>query len=257
MNRFAALHDLRIGCVRYLNAQPLIHAWTGEVTLDHPSRLAEMLARGELDVALVPVFAALRAPEFCIADGVSISARGAVFSVFLAFRGKLADVKSIALDPASRTSCHLLKCLLAEFHAMQPRFVIAPENADAQLLIGNQAIAFRQKHGAEFSYLDLGEEWLLRTRLPFVFAVWLMRPDVPDASRVANALRELKQRGLTQIDEIAKAQKDFAPEFARRYLTENIRFDLGEDEKAGITRFRELLAKYEFIAPVTADLRFV
>ena len=50
MSQWSALHALRIGCVRYLNSQPLIHGYDGEVRLDHPSALARELAAGQLDV---------------------------------------------------------------------------------------------------------------------------------------------------------------------------------------------------------------
>jgi hypothetical protein len=40
---------LRVGCVKYLNARPLIQGWEGKVVLDHPSTLCAQLARGELE----------------------------------------------------------------------------------------------------------------------------------------------------------------------------------------------------------------
>ena len=39
---------LRIGCVKYLNARPLIRGWLGDVEFDHPSTLCKRLASGEL-----------------------------------------------------------------------------------------------------------------------------------------------------------------------------------------------------------------
>ena len=53
-------------------------------------------------------------------DDVAIACDGPVFSVFLAHRGPLAEVRRIALDPASLTSVHLLRVLLAEFHGLRP-----------------------------------------------------------------------------------------------------------------------------------------
>lgn len=268
---FAALAPLRLGCVQYLNAKPLIHAYAsnagdsdgggGAVVFEHPSRLAEMLARGGLDAALVPVFEALRHPRFRAVDGVSISSRGAVYSVFLAHQsagGCLNNVRSIALDPASRTSTHLLKVLLAEYHGLAPEYIAGGGEkasvADARLLIGDQAIRFRAEQGAAFEYLDLGEEWLRRTGLPFVFAVWLIRPESPGLAAVADALRAVKRAGIAQIGEIARAQADSA--FAERYLREHIRFDLGAEEKAGIEKFRELLVKHGFLPAASAPLQF-
>src|SRR2546423_15611964 len=94
--------NLRIGCVKYLNARPLIHGWPGNVVLDHPSALCTQLARGELDGALVSSFEFLRNPIYRIVDGVSISSDGPVYSVVVAHAGKIEDVKEIELDPAAQ-----------------------------------------------------------------------------------------------------------------------------------------------------------
>jgi chorismate dehydratase len=256
VSSFPALRHLRVGCVRYLNARPLIHSFGGSVIFDHPSRLSEMLIGGELDVALVPVFTALENPDFKVVDGVAIATRGPVYSVVVAYRGCLKDVKTVAPDPASCTSNHLLKCLLAEFHGLRPEFVPSPD-AEARLLIGDHAIAFRKKHGSQFNYFDLGEEWVRGTGLPFVFAVWLLRPDLTEAVCAAAELRELKETGMTRLSEIVATQKEFTPEFASRYLRENISFDLGEAEKAGIALFQKLLTRHGFSSAKTGELSFV
>jgi len=64
---------LRIGCVKYLNACPLIHGWEGDVDFDHPSALCDKLATAKLDVALVSSFEFLRNPIYRIVDNVSIT----------------------------------------------------------------------------------------------------------------------------------------------------------------------------------------
>ena len=105
---------LRIGCVKYLNARPLIRGWPGEVDFDHPSALCKRLADGELDVALVSSFEFLRNPIYRIVDDVSISTDGPVYSVVVAHRGDISEIQEIELDPASQTAVNLLRCLLAE-----------------------------------------------------------------------------------------------------------------------------------------------
>jgi chorismate dehydratase len=228
------------------------------VRFAHPSELARDLANGALDVALVPVFEALRSPGYLAADDVAIACDGAVFSVFLAHRGPLAEVRRIALDPASLTSVKLLCVLLAEFHGLQPEFVAMDhEESDAMLLIGNQAIDFRTHASGGWQFLDLGAEWKRCTGLPFVFALWLMRLDLPDAPAVAGELRALKRDGVAHIAEIVHGDREHDAALATRYLTEHIRFDCGPREKTGLERFRELLAKHRFIAKDGAPLRFV
>ena len=253
----ASLRGLRIGCVKYLNSRPLICAYDGPVTFDHPSALARMLAAGELDAALVPAFEALRDPQYQLVDGVAVGCDGPVFSVFLAYRGELRDVRSVAADPASLSSLNLLKVLLAEFHGMQPVF---GENGDARLLIGNQAIDFRMSEEAEegrWKFLDLGEEWKRCTGLPFVFAVWALLPALPRASEIADALRAIQRAGVACIPELIATEEFTDEETRRRYLTEFLCFDLGPREKAGLERYRELLAKHGLHRKGVPPLSFV
>jgi chorismate dehydratase len=254
----SALAGLRVGCVRYLNAKPLVYGWENGAVFDHPSRLAESLSRGELDVALVPTYELLRAPHYKIADGVAIASRGPVFSVFLAYRGELKNQRTIALDPGSLTSAYLLRCTLAEFHGMAPAYEPVARDADcARLLIGDQAIDFRQKHGAAFNYLDLGEEWTRRTGLPFVYAMWLFLPGVANAKAAADALREIKRRGVAHIEDIVRSERNRDATFCRTYLGGHIRYDLGPDEKRGIEKFRGLLVKHGLLAPGASALEFI
>jgi chorismate dehydratase len=232
--------SLRIGCVKYLNARPLIHGWPGEVVLDRPATLCAKLARGDLDVALVSSFEFLRNPIYRIVDGISISSVGPVYSVVVAHRGKISQVEEIELDSASETSVNLLRCLLAELN-LTPRLVatsttsISPRRAN--LLIGDQAIRFRQKYGGEFHYWDLGEQWQRIVDLPFVYALWLIRPEVSKAKTVADQLRSLRDRNLARIDNLIAQEKDFDPQFCRGYYREHLRFTFDDDEKAGLREF--------------------
>src|SRR5438067_7352973 len=145
---------LRIGCVKYLNARPLIHGWEGDVDFDHPSALCNKLAAGKLDVALVSSFEFLRNPIYRIVDDVSISSNGPVYSVIVAHRGEIAEIKEIELDPASETSINLLRCLLADLGfnlrlvrraAGAPVMTKSAFVGRAQLFVGDQAIYVR--HG--------------------------------------------------------------------------------------------------------------
>ena len=251
-----ALRGLRIGCVKYLNSRPLICAYDGPVIFDHPSSLAKMLAAGGLDAALVPVFEAVRDPQYVLVDDVAVGCDGPVFSVFLAYRGELRDVRSVALDPASMSSANLLRVLLAEFHGVHPEF---GASGDAQLLIGNQAIEFRQgeEGRSEWKFLDLGAEWKRSTGLPFVFAIWALRAAVKDTRGVAEAFRRLKAEGCARIPELIAAEDFGDMEMRRRYLTEWLRFDIGATGREAIALYRRLLAKHRLIASDSAPLEFV
>jgi len=206
---------LRIGCVKYLNARPLIHGWAGEVVFDHPSGLCERLAAGQLDVALVSSFEFLRNPVYTLVDGISISSNGPVHSVFVAHNGDLSEVEEIEVDPASQTGINLLRCLLAEM-GLAPKFVIRSRLIQraitprlAKFFIGDQAIRFRDETDNTFEFWDLGEEWQKRTELPFVYALWLIRPEVPSPKAIADSLRACRDDNLRELDLLIADDREF------------------------------------------------
>ncbi len=269
-------HGLRVGCVRYLNSKPLIHGHAESVAFQHPAILADDLAAGRLDVGLVPTFELLRsAGGYRVVDDVAIACSGRVHSVFLAYRGDLASVQTIRLDPASRTSVNLLRVLLAEFHGLTPRYeaLTASDFGDEEaalasgegvLLIGDQAIAFRHQSaagGKGCRFFDLGEQWQLATGLPFVFAAWLIRSETPDPARIGATLRAWREAGCRQMARViaeADSENVYPPGFAEFYLTRCIRYRLGTAEKQAIAEYGRLLHRHRLIdAAPPAELAWV
>ena len=255
--------SLRIGCVKYLNARPLIHGWPGPVSFDHPAALSEKLAAGELDVAFVSSFEFLRNPVYTIADDVALGSDGAVYSVFVAHEDSIENIREIAVDPASLTSVNLLRCILAE-RGLQPAFVALAGDDAAEvnlergcLLIGDQAIRFRESHTGSFEFLDLGAEWRRMTGLPFVFALWLLRPEAEQPRDIADLLRRQRDNNLHSLERLIAAEKDFAPEFCARYFRSYLRFGFAEAEKAGLLKFRALCEKHGILPPNATPLRLV
>jgi chorismate dehydratase len=241
---------LRIGCVKYLNARPLIFDGPADVVLDHPSVLCAQLAHGELDVALVSSFEFLRNPIYRIVDGISISSDGPVYSVVVAHVGEISAAEQIELDPAAETSGNLLRCLLSELKP-RPRFVATSTSSlakeRARLLIGDQAIRLRQQHGNEFQFWDLGENWQNLAGLPFVYALWLVRPEVVDPKSIADRLRRLRNKNLANIDNLIAGEKEFDRGFCDRYYREHLRFNFGKREKKGLRAFQELCQKHDLL----------
>ena len=237
---------MRIGCVKYLNARPLIQGWADNVVLDHPSALCAQLSRGELDVALVSSFEFLRNPIYRIVNGVSISSDGPVYSVVVAHHGQFADIKEIALDPAAETSGNLLRCLLGELN-LNPRITSSLSQESARLLIGDQAIRFRQEEGAQFRFWDLGEQWKKLHRLPFVYALWLIRPEVENPKLIADQLRKVRNENLANIERLIANETEFDRAFCDRYYREHLRFNFGQEERKGLLAFAELCQKRELL----------
>jgi len=243
---------LRIGAVNYLNTKPLIHdlpllAPDAELILDYPSRLADQLAAGDLDVALIPIVEYFRAGNYSLVPGISISSRGPVLSVTLFSKVPWTSIRSLALDEGSRTSAALSRVLLHYRYDVRPRLLPLPldappddVDADAVLLIGDRAM-HACLPGFQYAF-DLGQEWQDWTGLPFVYAAWAVRPEV-DLGAVEEALQEAKRRGIAHAGPIAARESKLLgldAGFCRRYLTNIIRFDLGEPELAGLRRFHAL-----------------
>ncbi len=244
---------IRVGAVNYLNSKPLIEGLAGfsdriELSLDLPSRLADRLAAGELDVGLIPVIEFFRAGTYSMIPGVAIASRGPVLSVTLFSKVPWGKIRSVALDEGSRTSAALTKILLQPsgppIRYQQLPIDADPESAgtDAVLLIGDRAMKACLP-SFEFAY-DLGQEWTDRTKLPMVFAVWAVRAGV-DLGAAESAFVRAKNQGLANAGIIAAREAKVLgldPGYCRRYFTNIIHYDLGPVELAGLSRFYQLAA---------------
>jgi predicted solute-binding protein len=240
------LKKFRIGSVKYLNAAPLTRGIEKEIIFATPAKLAEMLRRDELDAALVSITEVLFNDRYDILDGIAIASHGEVYSVILAQKKPLAEVKEIFCDTASLTSINLLKVLLAE-KKLFPKFLplenysLAPEK-DFVLLIGDPAIDFQRSNYYSHEIFDLGAVWTQLTNLPFVYAVWALRRKIEN-QELRNKLRAAKNLGLQTLGEIIKTRTEFDENFRRDYFHRHISYSLGEKEKLGIKKFCELLRK--------------
>jgi chorismate dehydratase len=169
-------------------------------------------------------------------------------------RRPLRDVRTLALDEASRTSAALASLMIVNESGRMP--IVTPTrpkeahtvDADAVLLIGDPAFNF---HRDGFAALDLGEAWDLEHSLPFVFAVMVLGPRGHE-SRLGSVLRWARTRGLESAAEVARSyDSGVDPVRSERYLREVIHYDLGEREKEGLSRFFRLAQ----VAGLLGDLK--
>jgi chorismate dehydratase len=240
---------VRLGAVSYLNVRPLVYGLERRADLvtlrfDLPSVCAQLLARGDIDLGMVPSIAYLDRPGDLVVPGVCIGSEGPVDSVAIFSRVPLARVARLALDTSSRTSAILTQVLCASRFGIAPAFVPhAPdlnamlEVADAALLIGDPALFASVPPGVEKT--DLGAAWTEMTGLPFVWAFWA-GPAGPVGPEVVRLLQSAADEGMRHGDEIADAY--CAPRVedqhvARRYLRTNLRFELDHRAVEGLHRF--------------------
>lgn len=242
----AATPQFRIGSVQYLNAVPLTRGMEDKVIFATPARLAELLRRDELDAALVSTAEVLVTDRYDILDGVAIASFGEVYSVLLAHRRPLNELKVVYCHTASLSGLNLLKVLLAE-RGLRPEFkpLDNPRNAaehDAVLLIGDPAIDF-QRAPHEHEIFDLGLAWFEMTNLPFVFAVWALRRGIEN-SELRRQLRDAKAFGVDTLDWIIRNRTEYDYDFRKDYFDWHIHYYLATDEKRAIVKFAELLQKH-------------
>lgn len=256
---------IRLGAVNYLNTKPLIYrlpelAPQADLVLDLPSRLADRLAAGDLDVALIPSVECFQDPTYSIVSTACIACRGPVLSVKMFSRVPLAEIRTLALDEGSRTSAALVQILLRERYGLRPQLSPLPignalkeSSADAVLLIGDRAIHSPLERFSEV--WDLGDQWTEWTGLPFVFAMWTARAGV-DLPGIEAALEEARDQGVAHLDEIARRESASlgltAPE-CLTYLRDNLHFFLGPRERRGLELFHTLAGKHA-LAPQGVEL---
>jgi chorismate dehydratase len=242
---------LPVGAVNYLNTKPLVHGLAEgspniELGFDLPSRLADGLAAGRWDVALIPSVEYFAEPLYRVVSDACIACRGPVMSVKLYFRVPPNQVRTLALDEGSRTSVALGRILLNQRFGLNPDTVALPigeglhsTTADAVLLIGDRAI--HSPSGNFVEIWDLGDEWFDQTGLPFVFAMWVARPGV-DLGDLAARLSHARDEGVANLEAIARVE---APRHGLTvpqcltYLRDNLHFYLGAAERRGLDLFHQ------------------
>jgi chorismate dehydratase len=246
---------IKVGAVEYLNTKPLVYnlvtiAPQAEVVFDVPSRLADRLAAGQLDVALIPSIEYFRSAGNRIVSDACIACRGPVLSVKLFSRVPAGEINTLALDEGSRTSGALVQILLKERFGLTPHLEALPlgaaideTRADAVLLIGDRAI--HSPPGRYAEVWDLGDEWRRWARLPFVFAMWVGRDD-GDPESIEAALGDARDQGVAHLDEIAHreaAPNGLTTPQCLSYLRDNLHFYLGPQEQAGLAKFYQHAAE--------------
>lgn len=243
--------SIRIGAVSYLNTKPLIYGLRDrlpqcELRLDLPSRLADQLSHGQLDVALIPSVEYLRTPGLRIISNACIACRGPVRSVRLLLRKPASQVRTLALDEGSRTSAVLAQVLLARRFGIRPRIEALPMQAalgnveaDALLVIGDRAMKLEGRQYVD--NWDLGQEWVRETGLPFVFAMWVSHAE-PLPAELEIALQASRDMGLKRAEEIAVSEAiryGLTVEDCLNYFLKQLHFELGPTEQQGLELFRQ------------------
>jgi chorismate dehydratase len=285
---------VRVAAIDFLNPAPLMwdfehpprntelaHRYRIQYTL--PSSCAADLLAGRAELGLIPI--ASLTPQLAIVPGCTIASLDRVRSIQLIVKRNslpaddpdrlLAQVRTIAADTASRSSLAYAQILFRKFLRTDPEFLPTPADpiamlahADAALLIGDPALlALEARASIEHAvgpclWLDLAHQWRTRTGLPWVAAVWAVRPQAltrVTAAQLTETLQLSRDHGLEHIDSLVAEWTPriaIPPETIRHYLTRNIHYTLSPDCVAAIELFRRYAAETAILSPLP-QLRFL
>ena len=259
-----------VSAVSFMNTQPLIAGLSDHPRVrlfrDVPSRLADRLATGQAQVALLPAIDLQRLPgplEILLGSG-GIASDGPVLTVRVFSRVPPEQVRRLCVDTDSHTSVALVAVLWAERYnrgqatplALQPfdaRRDASPADAEAVLMIGDKVVT-HPPAGYEYQ-LDLGEAWRELTGLPFVFAVWAGRrgADGRSLAPLADILAAARDRGVASATQIARADAarfGWPGDLAQRYFTQHLQYVLTDRHRRGLEEFWRLAHAHGLIDSV-------
>ena len=190
------MKKIRIGLVSYLNTLPFVHAvnrmkneqtkWAIETIETYPSNCTRLFQQNNIDIGIIPVGGLPQLNnEYKIVSDFCLGANQSVDSVLVLSNRPLKEIETILLDYQSNTSVLLTKILSKYFWHINPEWQDAEQGFEnnirkntAGVVIGDRT--FSLKNNFPYVY-DLASEWYQFQKLPFVFALWVAKPKLPEA----------------------------------------------------------------------------
>jgi len=246
------MNSIKVTAVSYYNTLPFIYGLKHsgllsgfDLSLDVPSECARKLISGEATIGLIPVGALPGIPDYQLISNLCIGADKDVKSVLLLSNSDLQGLKTIYLDTDSLTSVNLVRILAEKYWRIQPEWKSYSElkgnlgNNEGMVLIGDKTFGL----AAQYPFCsDLAGEWIKHTGLPFVFAVWVSRTNIPDS--FLNEFQAALAWGVEHREEsIITAEKlHITEQELVSYLINDISYSLDDSKRKGMELFMSYLA---------------
>ncbi|MFA6334093.1 MAG: menaquinone biosynthesis protein [Bacteroidales bacterium] len=240
---------IRVSVISYLNTIPFVYGLENhpirkniDMEFSTPAQSAEKLKKGAIDIGIVPVAIIPQVKNNLIISDYCIGAEGKVASVLLCSGKPLGEMDRIYMDTESKTSVLLTRVLAKHYWKIAPEFIdfsFSKEKlylSKSYVLIGDKAII----NGQNFKYVyDLAEEWINFRHLPFVFACWTANKDL-DPAFIAG-FNDALRYGVENIEKaVDRYSNGFSKEYALKYLSNNVSYNLNADKRAGLSEFWSL-----------------
>ena len=194
--------------------------------------------------------------------GLGIAAASEVRSVLLVSTVSREKIRSVALDPASRTSAVLTRILLKR--RVRSRARVSRDGAsrgrrtDAQPRSSGIPALKTRLNG--HVVLDLAAEWRAFSGHPFVFAFWAVARRVPRRPRSPRCSRARPTRpGSAHFPRLVReeaAESGLSEPVVEDYLRHALHYELDAGDLEGLALFYRLAAE-EGLIPAARPLAFV
>jgi chorismate dehydratase len=247
------MKPIRITAISYYNTLPFIYGLTHsglltgyKLNLEVPSVSAQKIISNEAEIGLIPVGALPEISGYQLVSNLCIGADKDVKSVLLLSNIELQNIKTIYLDTDSLTSVNLVKILAQQYWKINPQWKSLSElkgrltSEEGMVLIGNKTFGLNSQY--QFCY-DLAGEWIKFTGLPFVFAVWISRKELPTDFK--KSFQSALAWGVDHREEsVIMAEKlHITEQELISYLNNDISYSLDQQKMKGMELFLKYLSE--------------
>lgn len=236
------MSKIRISAVSYTNTLPFLQGIKAsaalmeqiDLSVDYPSECARKVLADEADMGIIPIAALAAMDNYQLIGDYCIGSDGAVDSVFIFSEKPIQEIKSLRLDPESRTSNGLARILLKHYWKVEVA-VVTTDEADAYVLIGDRT--FGKKDTVPYAY-DLGQYWKEMTGLPFAYAVWASKKTLP--SDFIEAFNTALAAGVAAPENVIPGLPIYAGFDYKKYFTVHLDYHLTAQKREAVERYLTL-----------------
>ena len=239
-----------------------------EPVTDIPAKNALKLSERSEEIRgafLSPIDYARHGAEYCIVPDICIASSSPSGTIQLVLKSHLHDIERVAIDVRFTSEIILAKIILSEKFRNQPthpqlQFLPMNPDVDAMLAKADAALIVQDhpqviERAGSFT-LDLVEEWIDLTGLPYIHGFWVGREG--ELSELeAQALLAAKKDGTrlkSQIAQTVAHQQNSSLTALTQYI-ESFSYDFGETEKEGLEEFMQY-AFFHGVIPDVPDIVF-
>lgn len=265
-----------VGISEALHLRPLVEGLAAPeapcaLYRDIPAQLSVMMSQRipplEAGCAfLSPIDYARHAGDYRIVPGVCAASATATRTIQLAVRQDVSSVSRVAIDLRVTSEIVMLNIILKEKYsdlartAKGPELVAAPGRLEEKLAKADAALIVHLgadlPRSPDVFALDLVEEWVDLTDLPYPHGFWVGHDDAVTEALVA-ALTDARAAGQSNLDMIAEAVSRTSgspPDQITSYLSD-FSYELDDAVQDGISEFFRY-AYYHGVLGDIPDLKF-